>query len=278
MAESSTAETAYFHTLNARAYYFPSEKDKRLGAVTANLLKLPSEIRDRVYDLAFNGNRVAVSSSTGCYCASDGTGPYREDHKWLLTGLTGRMRQDAQDAFIKRAIWELHCEAAFKLFLTKMTSLGALSEIRQIRVSVFETSRKYWRLPLDKLPNLKSVTFAPWQKGWTIDIPAKDGSDQLNDASIMEKVRNLMVYKDGYEPVRDLIASARQYSIHFIFSIRYLLPGKVLPYRWQLKVRLPLVSEVVFADVIKNWRANMDTGTIDREWREIYLVQEATLD
>ncbi len=278
MTESATAETAYFHTLNARAYYFPSDRDKRLEAVSANLLNLPAEIRARIYDLAFNGNRVAVSSGSGCYCASDGTGPYREDHRWLLTNATGRVRQDAQYAFIKRAIWELHCEGAFKLFLARMNALGALSEVRHIRVSVFETSREYWQLPLEKLPHLRSVTFAPWQKGWTIDVPAKDGSDQLTDASIIEKVRDLMAYKDGYEPVRDLIASQRSYIIYFVFPIRYLLPGKVLPYRWQLKVSPTLIGLIVLTEMIKNWRANMDNGTIDRKWRDIYLVQEATLD
>ena len=261
--ESATAETAYFHTLNARAYYFPSDQDKRLKDVSEHLLELPAEIRARIYDLAFDSNRVAVSASTGCYCASDGTGPYREDHRWLLTDTTGRLRQDAQLAFIKRAIWEVHCSAAFEPFLVRMGKLGGLSQIRHLRVSVFEeTSGKHWSLPLDQLSNLKSLTFAPWQKGWTIDVAAKDGSDQLTDAAVMVKVKELMKYKHGYGPVTDLIETRRGYYIHFVFPIRYLLPGKVLPYRWQLK----------------NWRANMDTGVIDRRWKEIYLVQEATLD
>ena len=278
MTESATAETAYFHTLNARAYYFPSEKDKRLGAVSANLLKLPAEIRARIYDLAFNGSRVAVTSNSGCFCASDGSGPYREDHRWLLTNVAGQLRQEAQRAFIRRAMWELHCEGAFKLFIAKMSALGALLEVRHIRVNVFETSREYWRLPLEKLTNIRTVTFAPWQKGWTIDMPVREGSDHLSDSSIMEKIRSVMVCKDGYEPVRDLIASQRQYSIHFVFPIRYLQPGKVLPYRWKLEVNLPLTRAVTSTDTTKTWRANMDTNTIDRGWHEIYLVQEATLD
>jgi hypothetical protein len=237
MAESAEAETASTHTLTARPCSYPIvDKDRRLQAVTDNLLKLPAEIRSKIYDLAFDGNRVAVSASNGCYCASDATGPYQEDHRWLLKTVKDRVQQDAQSAFIRRAVWELHCEAAFKFFIAKMAALKALSEVRHIRVSVFETSREYWYLPLHKLPQLKSVTFAPWQKGWTIDVAAKDGSDQLTDASIMQKVKDVMCYKDGYEPVRDLIHSQRQYTIHFVFPIRYLLPGKVLPYRWQLRV------------------------------------------
>ncbi|RMZ74826.1 hypothetical protein DV737_g5705, partial [Chaetothyriales sp. CBS 132003] len=197
--------------------------------------------------------RQLVETKDTCNSPSDGG---IEGEAW------GRVRQEAQDAFIMQAIWEIHCEGAFKLFLTRLGRLGSLSSVRHIRLNVFEISLERWHLPLEQLPNLKTVTFAPWQKGWTIDIPAKDGSEKLSDASVMENVRHVMLHKVGYEQVRDLIATQREYSIHFVFPIRYLLPDKVHPYRWQLK----------------NWRANMDSGIIDREWREVYLVQEATLD
>ncbi|RMD40558.1 hypothetical protein DV735_g4578, partial [Chaetothyriales sp. CBS 134920] len=267
------AEPSQGHTLNARAYYFPTERDKRLSSVSQNLLKLPPEIRNRIYDLIFNGNRVAVSSKVGCYCASDATGPYNADHKWLLAETPrGRVRQEAQEAFIQRAIWEIHCESAFQLFVARLQQLGSVHAVRHIRLNVFETSREYWAMPpLAQLSNLQTVTFAPWQKGWTIDIPASegDGSGLLSDARVMQRVRELMLHKSGYEPVRDLIDAnndnpTRPYAIHFVFPVRYLLPSsqRYSRPRWQLKT----------------WRANMDNGTIDREWREVYLVQEATLD
>ncbi|RMZ76662.1 hypothetical protein DV738_g4780, partial [Chaetothyriales sp. CBS 135597] len=273
------ADPTHSHTLNARAYYFPTERDKRLPDISKNLLDLPPEIRNRIYDLIFNGNRVAVSSRWGCYCASDATGPYNADHKWLLTNTRGRLRQEAQHAFIQRAMWEIHCESACKLFLARLEQLGSLGAVRHIRLNVFETSREYDLLPLpplDQLRNLQTVTFAPWQKGWTIDIRAAygDGSDKLSDASVMERVREVMLHKPGYKPVRDLIASSnssnttarrpRDYTVHFVFPVRYLLPSEADDRRphWRLR----------------NWRANMDTGSIDRAWREVYLVQEATLD
>ena len=265
MAESATAETAYFHTLNARSYFFPfdsRDRDPRLPKISSQLLQLPPEIRHRIYELAFDGNRVAITSRNGCYCASETTGPYRADHKWLLTELTGRVRQDAQRAFVKLALWELHCVSAFTLFLTQMERLGALSCVRHIRINVFETSRERWELPLDQLPFLRSITFAPWQKGWTIDIPEQDGSEKLSDSSIMDKVYHVLGYKDGYEPVRSLIVRPRNFKVFFVFPIRYLLSGEGRLKRWQLKI----------------WRADFDANAIDRKWREVHLVQEATLD
>ncbi len=264
MVESVTAET-YFHTLNARPYYFPfdsRDRDPRLPIISSRLLQLPPEIRNRIYVLSFSGSRVAVTAGNGCYCASDTTGPYRADHKWLLTGLSGRVRQDAQCAFIRVAMWELHCIAAFSLFLRRLRILGALSYVRHIRINVFETSREHWELPLDELPSLRTITFAPWQKGWTIDIAEKEGSAELSDSNVMEKVYDVLGYKDGYEPVRSLITGPRDFKVFFVFPIRYLLPGEARLKRWQLKV----------------WRADFDTNTIDRKWQEVHLVQEATLD
>ena len=264
MVESAAAET-YVHTLNARPYFFPfdnRDRDARLSKISSQLLQLPPEIRNKIYGLAFSGNRVAVTASNGCYCASPTTGPYRADHKWLLTELPGRVRQDAQRAFINLAMWELHCIAAFNVFLRRMRILNALHCVRHIRTNVFETSREHWELPLHELPSLRTITFAPWQKGWTIHIPERDGSEQLSDFNIMEKVYDVLGYKDGYEPVRSLITGPRNFKVFFVFPIRYLLPSEARLKRWQLKV----------------WRADFDANTIDRGWREVHLLQEATLD
>jgi hypothetical protein len=217
----------------------PSDRDPRLQAISSTLLQLPPEIRYKIYGLAFKGNRVAVTAETGCHCASDTTGPYREDHRWLLAEAPERVRRDAKQAFTKIAMWELHCMNALDLFLGKLQALNALSYVRHIRVSVFETSREAWELPLDKLPCLKSITFSPWQKGWTIDIPEREDSPALSDASIMEEVHRVLGYKDGYEPVRNLINGKRDFKVYFVFPIRYLLcddsRGGSRLKKWQLK-------------------------------------------
>lgn len=264
MIESVAAET-YVHTLHARPYFFPfddRDRDPRLSKISSQLLQLPLEIRNKIYEFAFSGNRVAVTANNGCYCASDTTGPYRADHKWLLTELSGPVRQDTQRAFIKLAMWELHCIAAFNVFLRRMRILNTLSCVTHVRINVFETSREHWELPLDELSSLRTITFAPWQKGWTIDIPEKEGSQELSDLSVMEKVCDVLSYKDGYKPVRSIITGQRNFKVFFVFPIRYLLPGEARLKRWQLRV----------------WRADFDANTIDRDWREIHLLQEATLD
>ena len=267
MAESAIAETAYFHTLNARPFPVPLDsRDPRLPKVSSRLLQLPPEIRYRIYELAFSGNRVVVTAKNGCYCSSETTGPYRADHRWLLTDVSGRVHRVAQNTFIKLALWELHCMKAFNLFLKQLRALNSLSSVRHIRINVFETSREHWELPLNQLPSLRTLTFAPWQKGWTIDIPEQEDSDALSDTSIMGKVHDVLRYKDGYAPVRDLISSHRCFKVFFIFPIRFWLPGKLpaesRPRCWQLQI----------------WRADFDSNTIDRNWREVHLVQEATLD
>jgi hypothetical protein len=260
MAESATAETAYFHTLNARPFFFPLDsRDPELANITSQLLQLPPEIRFRIYELAFGGNRVAVTARQGCYCASDTTGSYRADHTWLLTEVSGRVRQDAQYAFIKLAMWELHCMTAFDLFLKRMRLLNALQYVRHIRVNVFETSREHWELPLDQLPCLRTVTFSPWQKGWTVDIPEREGSEALSDSSVMTKVHEVLGYKDGYQPVKDLISSDRSFRVFFVFPIRYLLPGISGLRRWQLKASR--LRTTITLSITNNLRYGEQTST-----------------
>lgn len=237
MAESADADSAHYYTLNARPYYFPTDRpDARLSRITPKLLELPPEIRSTIFEYAFTGNRVVVTAKVGCYCASDGTGPYRADHKWLLNYTSGHVKQDAQRAFIRLACWELHCDDAFTLFVHKMMTLRCLESVRHIRINVFETTRQ-WHLPIEHFPELRSITFSPWQKGWTIDIPAQEDAADLSDVSIVRRLRQILAEKDGYQPVARLLTSTRNFTLYFVFPIRYLLPDERLPWRWQLRVR-----------------------------------------
>jgi hypothetical protein len=268
MSESATAETAYFHTLNARPYFFPVEaKDQRLAAINDHLLDLPPEVRFRIYELAFTENRVVVTSSQGCYCASETTGPYRSDHRYLVKDTTGPLRQDAQHAFTSLALWEIHCESAFNQFVDRMQYLNALASVRHIRINVFETSLVYWHLPFDKFPHLTTVTFSPWQKGWTIDIPAPESSPELSDSAVLERLLYMLRHKAGYEPVLDLIPSpaSRSFKVLFVFPIRFKAASEnplISARRWQLRI----------------WRADLDANKVDRTFKEVHLHQEATLD
>ncbi|KIW23790.1 uncharacterized protein PV07_11963 [Cladophialophora immunda] len=266
MSESAVAETSYFHTLTARPYFFPLEtRDKRLADVISRLTKLPAEIRWDVFAHAFHGNRVAVTAKSGCYCFSDATGPYRADHQWLLKSAPpGQVRREAQRVFIQIAMWELHCHQALHSFVNRMKALHSLDDVRHVRLNVFELEST-WELNLDKFPNLRSATFAPNPKGWTITIPHQADSEQLSDANVMLNVWRVLESRDGYGPVKEAFKQkTRPYSMFFVFPIRFHLPetSQDGSPRWQLSV----------------WRANLDTGTIERNWREVHLVQEATLD
>ncbi len=265
MSESAVAESAYYHTLNARPYLYPVDsRDKRLQKVVARLLELPAEIRRKIFEDAFNANRVAVTAKSGCYCFSDATGPYHAEHQWLVRAdLPDQVRQEAQRVFVETAMWELHCQQAFTAFVSRMTALHTLNNVRHVRMNVFEIESQ-WKLNLEYFPKLLTATFSPWQKGWTIDVPEQADSELLSDVNVMDRVWRVLESKEGYGPVRDAFKQPRRFRIHFVFPIRYLLPGKTgfgSPL-WQLSV----------------WRANLDTGMIERNWREVHLVQEATLD
>jgi len=265
MSESAVAESAYYHTLNARPYLYPVDsRDKRLQKVVARLLELPAEIRRKIFEDAFNANRVAVTAKSGCYCFSDATGPYHAEHQWLVRAdLPDQVRQEAQRVFVETAMWELHCQQAFTAFVSRMTALHTLNNVRHVRMNVFEIESQ-WKLNLEYFPKLLTATFSPWQKGWTIDVPEQADSELLSDVNVMDRVWRVLESKEGYGPVRDAFKQPRRFRIHFVFPIRYLLPGKTgfgSPL-WQLSV----------------WRADLDTGMIERTWQEVHLVQEATLD
>lgn len=242
-SESALADAAYFHTLNARPYFFPVEpSDSRLGGITAHLASLPPEIRWTIFAHAFAGNRVAVTAQAGCYCASDGTGPYRADHRWLLKEAPrGLVRREAQRVFVHTAQWELHCAKAADAFVAKMLALRCLDAVRHVRVNVFDEGPSYWDMRLERLPHLRSVTVAPWQKGWTIDVPALEGADELSDANVLRQLHRVVLdSKDGYAPIKEAWKRRldRSYNLFFVFPIRFHLPGAGDgPNRWQLKVR-----------------------------------------
>lgn len=265
MAELELAEDAYHHTLTARPYLFPIDgRDDRLAKIVSHLPELPVEIRWRIYEHAFWSNRVFVSTTSGCYCASDSRGPYRADHQWLLNAdMPTQVRHEARRAFVQLAIWEIHCQKALDVFTNRMTALRLVEGVRHVRLNVFEEELN-WELDLRPFRNLSTVTFSPWQKGWTLTIPAQADSELLTDGNISRLLWEVLLSKPAYNALLESLMQPRNYATLFVFPIRYHLPpnpgsGATL---WQLDV----------------WRAHLDTGIIDRTWREVYLPQEATLD
>ncbi|KAJ9610344.1 hypothetical protein H2200_005121 [Cladophialophora chaetospira] len=271
MAESATAEATYFHTLNARPYFFPTEtRDKRLQDIVSRLTELPPELRLKIFESAFRGNRVAVTAEWGCYCASKSTGPYRADHQWLLKSPPSQIKGEATRLFVQTAMWEIHCKQAMKTFTARMTTLGYLAEVRHIRLNVYELDIT-WKLVLSMFPRLQSATFSPWQKGWTIVVPETAESEDLSDENVISKVWRALDTVEAYNPVRQAYGDkSRPYKMYFVFPIRFHQPrDNAAPQRfnsqqprWQLCV----------------WRADLDKGTVERDWKEVHLVQEATLD
>lgn len=188
MAESATADATYYayaHTLTHRpaspsALESERARDPRLPAISARLATaLPPEIRAHIWDLAFGGNRVAVTARSGCFCAGEQRGPWRAEHRWLLGLGQGKAagegegeeeglvatRRDAVRAFVERALWEVHCPKAWEEWVGTMRRAGVLGCVRDVRVNVFETSRECWEVDTGVLTGLRSLTFTPWQKG-----------------------------------------------------------------------------------------------------------------
>lgn len=254
MSESATAEAAYYsHTLNRRPSPQPEDsaleseraRDPRLAAISAHSLLpalLPPEIRAHIYALAFGGNRVAVTCSAGCYCAGTHTGPYRAEHRWLLQGLPGGSagRMDAQRGFVEQALWEVHCPRAWGEWVGKLREVGVLDAVRDVRVNVFETSLECWELDTRVLVGLRSVTFCPWQMGWTCDVPALEGSVELSDERVMPLVRKKLETMAGYGWVWEMVNLGREkrggWKVYFLLPVRYLYEVARDRKRWQLKV------------------------------------------
>ena len=125
-----------------------------------------------------------------------------------------------------------------------MRLLNVLHLVRRVRINVFETPSP----PTPELhvcTGLREVTFSPWQKSWTIDVPAKEGSGELTDERVLARLMTNLKGKKEYAVVMDVVDRRerwkdREWTVGFVFAVRYLLPGKVLPYRWQLKVRLAI--------------------------------------
>lgn len=252
MSETATAEAGYYaHTLTHR----PLQAVQRykpypdLAHITSQLLTLPFEIRVRIYSHAFHGNRVAVTSTRGCYCATTQKGPYRDEHHWLFRlPAVSELKREAQWAFVREALWEIHCEKAFDTFVVHLSDLshasdrGVLTQVRHLRINVFETSLDSWTVDTEIFgPALKSVIFGPWQKGWTIDITdAVENPDALSDQNLMVRVNHIIDTKPGYEFLRRARDRARAqrggWKPFFLFPIRYHVKNKDGKKRWQLRV------------------------------------------
>jgi hypothetical protein len=245
MSETATADATYYsHTLTHRPHSPTMEssrdRDTRLTAITSKLLSLPLEIRSHIYALTFSGNRVAVTCHSGCYCASMTTGRYRAEHRWLLHLTSGAVRLDAQRGFVSQAWWEIHCPSAWEVFVQRLRVAGAERWVRHVRTNVFETSPEPWVVRTGDLAGLRSVTFCPWQKGWSCDVPALQGSLELSDEMMMPKVKEMLRTKAGYEWVWEMVKLGREerggWKVHFLFPIRYLHEVTRDRKRWQLRV------------------------------------------
>ncbi|KPI42354.1 uncharacterized protein AB675_9560 [Cyphellophora attinorum] len=277
MSETATAEAAYYeHTLTHRpldpvSRYTPHPG---LAQITSKLLTLPAEIRARIYHHAFQGNRVAVTSVRGCYCGSVATGPYRDDLNWMLKlPRWGELSYEVRRAFIGEALWEIHCEKAFEAFVARFRYLSngndaLLRQVRHIKVNVFEIIRESWLVETNVFgPALRSITFGPWQKGWTIDVPnAVESPDELSDEKLMVRVTHAINTKHGYGFLKEAWEKGRVqrggWKALFLFPIRYHVKQKDGKKRWQMQT----------------WRADLDEGVIEKDWKDVHLVQEATLD
>lgn len=253
MAESATADASYYaYTLTHRPASpstLESERarDPRLPAISARLATaLPPEIRAYIYELAFGGNRVAVTASSGCYCAGQQRGPWRAEHRWLLAlgevkgeGMV-ETRRDAVRGFTERALWEVHCPGAWEEWVGVMRRAGVLGSVRDIGVNVFELSRECWEVQTGLLEGLRSVTFCPWQKGWTLDVAALEGSEELSDQNMMPLVRNILETKAGYGWMWEMVKMGREerggWKLYFLLPVRYLHEVSRERKRWQLKV------------------------------------------
>ena len=254
MAESALADASFYtsqyeqhysHTLTSRPVPLPTPYHNGISTIASDLSTLPSELRTQIYTYLFSTLRIAVTSSTGCYCATSTTGRYHAPEKWLLSVSTASsIRIDAQRALTALALWEIHCPAAFDSFVARMRLLNVLHLVRRVRINVFETPSP----PTPELhvcTGLREVTFSPWQKSWTIDVPAKEGSGELTDERVLARLMTNLKGKKEYAVVMDVVDRRerwkdREWTVGFVFAVRYLLPGKVLPYRWQLKVRLAI--------------------------------------
>ena len=240
MAETATAEATYYsHTLIRRSplpFMPPSDRDPRLAPITAKLLTLPPEIRQLIYHYAFHGNRVAVTCRSGCYCPSNKTGRYRAEHHWVLelskaggkdAAVLKPVRQDAQRGFVAEALWEVHCLSAWQLFEARMRQLRATASVKHVQVTVFETSREGWVVGTGAFQRLRSVTFCPWQKGWTCDVRAQLGSPELGDVAMMPRVRNVLETKSGYDWVWKMVSIGPEgrggWKVYFLLPVRYLV-------------------------------------------------------
>jgi hypothetical protein len=254
-SETATAEAEYYsHTLtylDKRRGPTPVDRpDPRLASVTAELLSLPAEIRATIYDLVFDQNRVTVTAREGCFCGSSAAYEhgYGSEHVWLLRhpalyadAKSLELRRDVLGAFVSRARWEVHCAEAWKLFTIKMSACGMLNSVHHVQVNVFEPSVDTWTLPTEKFQQLRTITFSPWQKGWTIDVPAQEGHKDMSDESLMLRVRHAISTKPGYEYLRMMMEQGVQrrggWKCFFLFPIRFHFKWtKTGRPRWQLRV------------------------------------------
>jgi len=236
------------HDHPVRADQSNSSIEQRPDSLESSLLTLPFELRMKIYSYAFHGDRITVTADRDCLSVVVPTGstngPYQPHHNWLLNLKSPKLRRDARSAFVATAYWEFDCRRTLDTFIHKLIGLGELASVKHIQLSTFEhvdmdvpspTTQTTPSL-LGRFHNLRTVTFAPWQQAWSIDVPVREGSEQLSDANVLQKIHKTLLIKEGYEEVRSLLGAERDFTLFLVFTIRWLAQGKVLPYRWQIRV------------------------------------------
>lgn len=228
------------YTLRSRALYRLCKHSRCITLTQAqrngnmapllHFLRLPFEIRTKIYEFVFECSDVHVGALKGCRCQPCTNNKTKQDYSILLT--CRQCCDEARPAMYSSTTWVFHGLPRAWRFVTKPRFSEGPKYIKLISLSLFGHLE---RQLLDLLPSLENVTIThAGPAGFR--ITAKADASAMCDGNISNKVHDEVLPLKSFTYLSNLLATKRKYTISLVVLVHHLRPGKCIPYRWQTTV------------------------------------------
>jgi hypothetical protein len=204
-------------------------------------LALPAEVRLRIYEILFTGGMLHFDAPAGCSCAACSFNKHQNGHQILLT--CRLCWNEGRSTLFRSTLWIFPARAwpSLELFTSNPASSEGAKLVRCISLGLIalEGQRSF-----DGLPSLEAIIVRANGFASLKTIVGSD-SDALSDESIFYRVRNYVLARERFVTLACMLSEKRQFSLSLLVSLEFLLPDKVMPHRWQRRVRELLPSHVL---------------------------------
>lgn len=205
-------------------------------------LALPAEVRFRIYEILFTGGMLHFDAPAGCSCAASSFNKHQTGYQILLT--CRLCWNEGRSTLFRSILWIFPARAwpSSELFTSNPSSSEGAKLVRCISLGLVALEGQH---SFDGLPSLEDIIVRT--NGFaSLKTIARSDSDALSDEIIVYRVRNYVLARERFVTLARMLSEKRKFSLSLLVNLEFLRPDKVMPHRWQRRVRELLPPHVLY--------------------------------